>query len=66
VDGTSVIAGGDVSEVFKLVEEAFDPVAQLVGDGVMRDENLAGAERSEGMMAAAPECAISSRKALLS
>jgi transposase, IS6 family len=44
VDGASVVAGGDVSEVFELVEEALDPIWQFVGDGVMRDEDLAGAE----------------------
>ena len=37
VDGAAVVARGDVSEVFELVEEALDAVAQFVGDGVMRD-----------------------------
>jgi len=30
VNGAAVVARGDVSEVLQLVEEALDPVAQLV------------------------------------
>lgn len=52
MNSAPVVAGGDASEVFELVEEAFDPVAQSVGDGVMRDDDLAGA--GDGMTAVAP------------
>ncbi len=31
VDGAAIIAGGDVSGIFELVEEPLDAVAQLVG-----------------------------------
>ncbi len=42
LDGTAVIAGGDTAEMLELIEKTFDAVSQLVCDGVMRDENLAG------------------------
>jgi hypothetical protein len=42
VDGASIVACGDVSEVLELVEEAFDAVAQSIGDPVVRYLDLAG------------------------
>jgi len=45
VDGASVVSCCDVPVVLKLVEEAFDAIAQPVGDGIMRDEDLS---RTEG------------------
>ena len=64
VNGAAVIACGDVPEVFELVEEALDAVAQPVGEAVMRDLNLAGGGRGNDGLRPAPS--ISSRKALLS
>ena len=37
VDGAPVVACGEASEVLEPVEAALDPVAMLVGVGVMRD-----------------------------
>jgi hypothetical protein len=41
VAGAAVVACGDAPEVFELVEEAFDAVAQLVGDRVMGNLDFA-------------------------
>lgn len=42
VDGASVVAGRDVAEVLELVDEALDPIAQPIGQRVMRNDNFAG------------------------
>jgi len=44
IGGTPVVAGGDVAEMFELVEEAFDTVAQAVSQRVVRDDELARAQ----------------------
>ena len=38
-----VVSGGEAAEVFEPAEAAFDAVALLVGCGVVRDDDLAGA-----------------------
>lgn len=43
VDGAAVVASGDVSEVFELVDEALDAIAQAIGKLVMRDDDVARA-----------------------
>src|SRR5262249_36660767 len=47
IDGASVVACGDVAKVFEPVEETLDPVAQSVGEAVMRDDELAGRDRGD-------------------
>ena len=42
VDGAAVAASCDALEMFEFVEEAFDPIAPLVGAGVVRDEYFPG------------------------
>jgi hypothetical protein len=37
MDGASVVARGDASEVFELVKEALDPIAKFVGQSVVRN-----------------------------
>ena len=59
-----MVTVGDPAKMFELVQEAFDPVAQVVGDGVVGNVDLARAERGDdGLGAGLP---MSSRKALLS
>jgi hypothetical protein len=60
----TIVTGCDMAKMLELVEEALDTVAQLVGDSVMRDEDLAEAEGWDD--AAAPVSAMSLRKAFLS
>ena len=40
VDSAAVVACGDVAKMLELVEEALDPIAQRVGDGVMRNDEF--------------------------
>jgi hypothetical protein len=42
MDGALVIAGRDASEMLEFIEDAFDPIAQFVGDRVKLDEKSAG------------------------
>ena len=64
VSGAPVVSGCDSPEVFEFVEEAFDPVTQLIGDGIVRDEDLA--DTLEGITVCAPAIAMIARNALLS
>src|SRR5258708_35794416 len=41
IDSAAVVSCSDAAEMLELVEEALDAVAQLVGDGIVRDEYLA-------------------------
>ena len=41
MDGSSVVSGGEASEVLHAVEAALDTVALPVGDGIMWDGDLA-------------------------
>jgi hypothetical protein len=50
VDGAAVVACGDVAKMLELVEEALDPIAQRVGDGIMRNEEFTrGFGRDDGL-----------------
>jgi len=40
VDGAAVVACGDVAKMLEFVEEALDPIAQRVGDGIMRNDEI--------------------------
>jgi hypothetical protein len=48
VDGAAVVAYGDVAKMLEFVEEALDPIAQRVGDGVMRNEEFTRGFRRSG------------------
>ncbi len=54
VEGAPVVAGGDVSEVLELVEEAFDAVCAACGDFVMRDLDFSVAFGGDGMLDTEP------------
>ena len=41
VDGAAVVACGDVAKMLEFIEEALDPIAQPVGDGVMWNDDFA-------------------------
>jgi hypothetical protein len=57
VDSRAVVACSDVAKMLEFVEEALDPIAQRVGDGVMRNEEFT----LHGMTAWAPASAVRSR-----
>ena len=48
VDGAAVVARGDMPKMLEFVEEPFDAITKSVGQGVMRDGDLASGSGPAG------------------